>query len=62
MLLFFGFVGLFGVIILLPGFPLLHYGGLERFQVPTSKRVVNIILVKNCPLPQFPRTLTGEVR
>ena len=43
--LFFGFVGLFGVIILLPGFPLLHFTGIETFQLPPSRRVVIIILV-----------------
>lgn len=43
--LFFGFVGLFGVIIPLPGFPLLHLIGIERFQLPPSRRIVAIILV-----------------
>lgn len=47
MSLFFGFVGLFGLIILLPGFPLLHLTGIERFQLPSSRRVVTIILVQN---------------
>ncbi|KAL8830736.1 MAG: hypothetical protein Q9191_001266 [Dirinaria sp. TL-2023a] len=45
MLLFFGFVGLFGVIILLPGFPLLHLIGMEKFQLPPSRRIVTIILI-----------------
>lgn len=43
--LFFGFVGLFGVIILLPGFPLLHLIGMEKFQLPPSRRIVTIILI-----------------
>ena len=43
--LFFGFVGLFGTVVLLPGFPILHFTGLERFELPDSRRVVIIILV-----------------
>lgn len=44
--LFFGFVGLFNFITMFPGFPILHYIGVERFQLPPTKRVVMIILVR----------------
>ncbi|KAL8972730.1 MAG: hypothetical protein Q9183_000381 [Haloplaca sp. 2 TL-2023] len=43
--LFFGFVGLFNTIILLPGFPILHLTGVEPFVLPPTKRVWEIILV-----------------
>lgn len=43
--LFFGFVGLFGMIVLLPGFPLLHFTGVEKFQLPPTRRVIVVILV-----------------
>jgi solute carrier family 35 protein F5 len=45
--LFFGFVGLFGMIVLLPGFPLLHYTGVEKFQLPPTRRVIVVILVSS---------------
>lgn len=43
--LFFGFVGLFGTVMLLPGFFLLHFTGVEKFQLPPSRRVIVVILV-----------------
>ena len=43
--LFFGFVGLFGAVVLLPGFPVLHFTGIEKFELPPSRHVVIIILV-----------------
>lgn len=47
MALFFGFVGLFNLITLLPGFPILHYTGIETFEIPPTKRITAIILVPN---------------
>ena len=47
MLLFFGLVGLFNVITLLPGFLVLHYTRVERFELPPTTRVVTIILVNS---------------
>lgn len=43
--LFFGFVGLFGAVVLLPGFPILHFTGIEKFELPPSRHVIVIILV-----------------
>ncbi|CAO1599136.1 hypothetical protein XANCAGTX0491_002878 [Xanthoria calcicola] len=45
--LFFGFVGLFNTICLLPGFPILHYVGVEVFGLPPSRRIWTIILVRS---------------
>ena len=45
MALFFGFVGIFSTVTLVPGFPILHYTGIEKFELPPTKRVVGIILV-----------------
>lgn len=47
MLLFFGLVGLLNVITLLPGFFVLHYARVERFEIPPTTRVVTIILVNS---------------
>ena len=44
--LFFGMVGLFNAITLLPAFPLLHYAGIESFELPPTRRVVMIIVVR----------------
>lgn len=46
MALFFGFVGIFNTVTLLPGFPILHYTGIEPFEVPPTKRIWAIILVR----------------
>lgn len=43
--LFFGLVGLWNVLILWPGFFILHWSGVERFELPTEGRVILIILV-----------------
>ena len=43
--LFFGFVGLFNMLTMSPGFPILHYTGIESFQLPPTKHVVKIIAV-----------------
>ena len=47
MMLFFGLVGLYNVIILLPGFLLLHYTGVERFELPPTRRILTIVLVNS---------------
>ncbi|KAL9041200.1 MAG: hypothetical protein Q9214_004189 [Letrouitia sp. 1 TL-2023] len=47
MVWFFGFVGLFNITILLPGFPIFHYTGLESFELPPTKRVLTIVLVNS---------------
>ncbi|KAF1346114.1 hypothetical protein BDV97DRAFT_359780 [Delphinella strobiligena] len=45
--LFFGLVGLWNVLILWPGFFILHWSGVERFELPTEGRVILIILVNS---------------
>ncbi|KAL9599751.1 MAG: hypothetical protein Q9219_003634 [cf. Caloplaca sp. 3 TL-2023] len=47
MMLFFGFVGLFNVVTLLPGFLIVHYTGIEPFELPPTKRIWTIILVNS---------------
>lgn len=43
--LFFGLVGLFNVLLLWPGFIILHFTGVEKFELPDTSRVWNIIFV-----------------
>ena len=45
--LFFGLVGLFNMIFLVPGFVFFHFTGIETFQLPPSKRVTAIVLVSS---------------
>ncbi|KAK4984143.1 hypothetical protein LTR50_006780 [Elasticomyces elasticus] len=45
--LFFGFVGLFNVILLWPGLIILHFTGVETFELPPSRRVLAIIIVNS---------------
>lgn len=45
--LFFGFVGLFNIVALLPGLVIFHVAGLERFELPPTKRILTIVLVRN---------------
>ncbi|KAI4119130.1 MAG: hypothetical protein LQ345_000917 [Seirophora villosa] len=45
MALFFGIVGLFNIITLLPGFVVFHYTGVEPFKLPPTGRIWAIILV-----------------
>ncbi|KAL8739153.1 MAG: hypothetical protein Q9181_000182 [Wetmoreana brouardii] len=45
--LFFGFVGLFNTLMLLPGFPILHFTGIEPFALPSTRRIWTIILVNS---------------
>jgi solute carrier family 35 protein F5 len=42
---FFGMVGLLNVLLLWPGFIILHLTGIERFELPPDGRVLSIILV-----------------
>ena len=48
--MFFGSVGLFNTVTLLPGFPILHFAGIESFELPPTGRVTSIVLVKATPL------------
>ncbi|KAJ1772648.1 hypothetical protein LPJ74_001364 [Coemansia sp. RSA 1843] len=43
--LFFGSVGVANIVLLWPGFPLLHKLGVERFQVPASPRIWGMVVV-----------------
>lgn len=45
--LFFGLVGLWNVLMLWPGFFILHWSGVERFELPGESKVVYIILVRH---------------
>lgn len=47
MKIFFGFVGLFTLLLLWPSLVLLHYFGWERFELPTDPQIILIILL-NC--------------
>ncbi|KAI3334332.1 hypothetical protein F4824DRAFT_468526 [Ustulina deusta] len=42
--LFFGFVGMFNVLLLWPLFPILHYTGIEHFELPPSGKIWAIVL------------------
>lgn len=44
---FFGFVGLFNIILLLPLFPALHFSGLETFSAPPSAHIWIILLTNS---------------
>lgn len=46
-LLFFGFVGFFNMVILIPGLFILHYTGVEPFELPPTSRITVIVLVSN---------------
>lgn len=43
--LFFGFVGLFNLVFLWPGFFLLHFTGVETFKLPPTGKIWTIVLV-----------------
>ncbi|RDW94925.1 vacuolar membrane protein [Coleophoma crateriformis] len=45
--LFFGLVGLFNVLFLWPGFLVLHYTGIESFQLPPTGKIWTIVLVNS---------------
>ena len=44
--IFFGLVGLLNVLLLWPGFLVLHFTGIERFEMPPSARIWTIIIVR----------------
>jgi solute carrier family 35 protein F5 len=46
---FFGLVGIFNVLIMWPGFLILHFTGIEEFQLPPSSRVITIIIASLPP-------------
>ena len=46
MLLFFGFVGVFNICLLWPGFFVLHFTGVETFEIPPTRRIWTIVLVR----------------
>lgn len=43
--LFFGFVGAFNLLFMWPAFPLLHYLGIERFELPFSPSLWVMVLI-----------------
>ena len=45
MVMFFGFVGLLNLVTLLPGFFVLHFTGIETFELPPTRRILAIVLV-----------------
>ncbi|XP_014556226.1 hypothetical protein COCVIDRAFT_26943 [Bipolaris victoriae FI3] len=45
--LFFGLVGLANVVLLWPGFIILHLTGIEQFELPPTTRILNIVLVNS---------------
>ncbi|EKG15621.1 hypothetical protein MPH_07056 [Macrophomina phaseolina MS6] len=45
--LFFGLVGLFNVLLLWPGFILLHMTGIETFELPPNARVTAIVIINS---------------
>ena len=45
--LFFGFVGLFNLVTLLPGLAVLHFTGIETFQLPPTTKITTIVLVNS---------------
>jgi len=45
MSLFFGFVGIFNLFTLLPGFFILHWLDIEKFELPPTSRITTIVLV-----------------
>ena len=47
LLLFFGFVGLFNMIVMFPGLFFVHYTGIEAFELPPTKRITSIVLVSD---------------
>jgi solute carrier family 35 protein F5 len=47
MVLFFGLVGLLNMLLLWPGFVILHFTGIEPFVLPDTGRIWTIVLVRN---------------
>lgn len=48
--LFFGLVGFFNVVFLWPGFLVLHFTGVERFEMPPTGKIWTIVLVSRTTL------------
>ena len=46
MSLFFGLVGFFNMVLIWPGFIIMHFTGLETFELPPTNRVWSILLVR----------------
>ena len=51
--LFFGLVGFFNVVLLWPGFFILHWTGIEPFALPDSSRIWTIVLVRIALQPHY---------
>ena len=51
--LFFGFIGIFNLVLLWPGFFLLHVTGVETFELPPTRRILSIVIVRIPPY-RFP--------
>ena len=47
MILFFGFVGLFNLVTLLPGLFVVHVLDIERFQLPPTKWITTVVLINS---------------
>ncbi|GAP89120.2 putative vacuolar membrane protein [Rosellinia necatrix] len=45
--LFFGLVGMFNILLLWPLFPILHYTGIEPFELPPDGKIWSIILINS---------------
>ena len=45
--LFFGFVGLLNLVTLLPGFFILHFTGIETFELPPTSKITTIVIVNS---------------
>lgn len=58
--LFFGLVGLCNVLVLWPGFFILHYTGVEKFELPEEAWVIWVIVVSHCLPTHFPKTRLGK--
>ena len=58
MFLFFGFVGLFNIITLLPGFFVVHFTGIETFEMPPTRRILVIVMVSYSWFPPCTNLLT----
>lgn len=58
--LFFGLVGLFNLLFLWPGFIILHFTGIEEFELPPTRKVWIVVLVSLPPaLISFAMPLGG---
>ncbi len=60
--LFFGIVGLLNLVTLLPGFLILHYTGIETFELPPTKRILAIVLVSLPLILRADALLTAGIR